>query len=324
MSRPATAKLKVNAPLGTLPVLQYCAPDQLKIDETYQRTLETGSSQALIRRIAMYWDWGLCQPLFVARRSDGGLYVVDGQHRLAAAILRGDIWQLPCVVSSFDTAADEAASFVALNQQRRPLTKLDVFKAELAAGDREAVAIVATVEAAGLHIASSTNLATIKPGSVSNIGGLQRCIRAHGPGILQRALEALRTAYPNEVLRYAGTIFPGLVVLATVDSISPEEIGAFTGSQKQGKWYRRTLEAMAADNRLGRWSAAQRVFRDAWQKQRLAGGGGAASKGTPPPSATFLKPTDIAWCRQCDQRVSGEHAARCTSQFCSLKVKDAA
>ena len=40
MSRPATSRLKVNPPLGQLPVLQYCSPDQLLIDEQYQRSLD--------------------------------------------------------------------------------------------------------------------------------------------------------------------------------------------------------------------------------------------------------------------------------------------
>jgi hypothetical protein len=39
MTSPATSKLKVNPPVGQLPVLQYCAPDQLQIDESYQRSL---------------------------------------------------------------------------------------------------------------------------------------------------------------------------------------------------------------------------------------------------------------------------------------------
>lgn len=59
MARAATAKLKVNAIVGSLPVLQYCAPEQLLIDDSYQRSLEVEASQALIRKIAMYWDWGL-------------------------------------------------------------------------------------------------------------------------------------------------------------------------------------------------------------------------------------------------------------------------
>src|SRR5438270_788977 len=83
----------------------------------------------LMRRIAANWDWGLCQPLYVARRADGKLYVVDGQHRWAAAKLRGDVWQLPCVVRSFESTEHEAAAFVALNQERTPLTVLQIFRA---------------------------------------------------------------------------------------------------------------------------------------------------------------------------------------------------
>lgn len=265
MARPATTKPKCNAPVGSLPVLQYCSPDQLQIDPSYQRSLETGASQTLIRKIAIYWDWGLCQPLFVARRADGGLYVVDGQHRLEAAKLRGDIWQLPCVVTQFDTAADEAASFVALNQQRRPLSKLDLFNASLAADDAEARAISAAVAAAGLRIGSSTNLAALRPGAIVNIGGLQRCIRSHGSSVLELALRALATSYPAEVLRYAGTIFPGIVAL-TVDRCSVDQIAAVVSSRPQERWYGRVLSVIASDATLGRWSGAQRTFRDAWAK----------------------------------------------------------
>ena len=64
---------------GKLAVMQYCLPDQLEIDPTYQRSIDVGGSQSLIRRIAMHWDWGLCQPLTVAKRDDGSLWVVDGR-----------------------------------------------------------------------------------------------------------------------------------------------------------------------------------------------------------------------------------------------------
>jgi hypothetical protein len=145
-------------------VLQYCSLEQLQVDESYQRSLEAASSITLVRRIATFWDWGLCQPLFVARRADGQLYVVDGQHRMAAAKLRADIWQLPCVVRAFSNAEEEAAAFVAFNQERRPLNKLQIFKAALAAGDFEAAQIVLALDDAGLRISSTTNLDTCAPG----------------------------------------------------------------------------------------------------------------------------------------------------------------
>lgn len=271
MSRPATTKLKVNPIVGSLPVLQYCAPEQLLIDESYQRSLEVDSSQSLIRRIAVHWDWGLCQPLFVARRADGGLYVVDGQHRLAAARLRGDVHQLPCVVSAFETSAHEAAAFVALNQQRRPLTALDLFKAALAAGDMEASQIVQCVETAGLRIASSTNLLLIKPGAISNIGGLQRCYRTYGIQVLETSLKVLSRAYHQQVLRYAGSIFPGIVAVVAGELSSradlvelADDLAAHVGGVQQHDWYRRFALAISEDPNLTRARAAEKVIRASW------------------------------------------------------------
>lgn len=271
MSRAATSRLKVNPPLGTLPVLQYCAPDQLQIDEAYQRSLEAGSSQSLIRRIAMHWDWGLCQPLFVARRDDGGLYVVDGQHRLAAARLRGDIWQLPCVVASFASSADEAASFVALNQQRRPLTKGQLFKAALAAGDAEALTIQAELDRAGLWIGSSPDLTIQKPGAIVCIAAVQNCIRVHGREVLAASLQVLSKAWPGEQLRYAGTVYPGIV--GTVgdyrrpDERTIQKMAAMLATLPQAEWRRRIEAALGTDPTLtSRRVAAVHIVRLAWKR----------------------------------------------------------
>jgi len=275
VSRPATSRLKVNPPLGLLPVLQYCAPDQLKIDESYQRGLESGPSQSLIRRIAVHWDWGLCQPLIVARRADGGLYVVDGQHRLAAAQLRGDIWQLPCVVACYRNAAEEAASFVALNQQRRRLGRLEIFKAALAAGDGEAIDIGIAIEKAGLRLASSTNLTTLAPGAVSNIGGLQNCLRQHGQAVLEAALDVLAQSFKDQVLRYAGSIFPGVAAIVAVEvNADPGFAGAelfavmveMVGGADQAEWYKDIAQAVADDPNLKRSQAAARVFTTGWRE----------------------------------------------------------
>lgn len=272
MSRAATSRLKVNPPLGTMPVLQYCAPEQLKIDEEYQRTLSAGASQSLIRRIAMHWDWGLCQPLFVARRGDGGLYVVDGQHRLEAARLRGDIWQLPCVVTSFPTMADEAAAFVSLNQQRRPLTQLDLFKAALAGGDLEAAQIAMAIKDAGLSIAPHTNVISWKPGMLANIGGLQRCYRVHGVQVLGISLGVLASSFSGEVIRYAGTIYPGIEAVVAdelkLDSQFSESrarvlLIAMVSADEQNDWYRKVAAQMASELH-NRKVAAPTVFREAW------------------------------------------------------------
>jgi hypothetical protein len=273
MARAATTRLKVNPTRGSLPVLQYCAPDQLLIDPTYQRSLEVSGSQALIRKIAIHWDWGLCQPLFVARRADGGLYVVDGQHRLEAAKLRGDIWQLPCVVASFETAADEAASFVALNQMRRPLTQLDMFKAALAAGDFESSQIMVAMDDAGLTLANSTNNQGMKPAQIGCIGGLKNCYRVHGLQVLTAALDVLQQSFKGQILRYAGTLFPGIVAIvateierdpAFADSDTFALMTEMVGGAGQGEWVADINRKIVANPSLNRGKVAREVFTEAW------------------------------------------------------------
>jgi hypothetical protein len=261
--------------LGSPPTLEWRAVGELLIDDAYQRTVEAKSSQTLIRRIAMFWDWGLCQPLAISRRPDGKLLIVDGQHRASAAKLRGDIPHLPCVITSYANAGDEAAAFVALNQQRRPLNQLDLFKAALAAGDDEATAIAIAVEAADLRIASTTNNQTARPGSLTNVGGLRNCYRKHGKRALTGALWVLAQAYPGQVMRYAGTIFPGIAAIvaseleANPKFSSTDRLGLMVemvAGATQLEWVAEINAAIAADldRATNRVEASVRVFTRSW------------------------------------------------------------
>lgn len=225
---------------GTMPALQWCLPDQLKIDQSYQRSLDTRTSQELIRRIASRWDWSLCQPLAVAARADG-LYVVDGQHRLEAAKARGDIPQLPCVVTLSTGPEAEAATFVAINQARRALTHLDIFKADLAAGNADAATIAGLITDAGLELARHTNNASWKPGWIGNVGGIKTALGKYGEPATRAALIALAEAYPGEVLRYAGTLTGGLVAFyadALADAtFDPDLFIAILSGSTQSEWH---------------------------------------------------------------------------------------
>jgi hypothetical protein len=316
MARAATSRLKVNPPLGSLPVLQYCRPDDLSIDATYQRSLQNGSSQTLIRKIAMFWNWDLCQPLVIARRDDGGLYVVDGQHRLEAAKLRRDIAQLPCVVSTYASAADEAASFVALNQQRRPLIALDLFRAALASEDEEATAILREIEGAGLKLAPHMTAAGWKEGMIGNVGGLQRAARIYGLPNLGTALRILARSFDAQVLRYAGTIFPGIAAACHVKGAALDESRLIGVLKAGGQAHWRTeimLQRAASDE--GLTLAARTVVLAAYDTARAS---------ELPQVASYLKPAEMGWCSQCDRRVSGSQAARCASPFCAVKQAEAA
>lgn len=347
MPRTGTDRLKLNPVLGSLPALQYLLPQQLKIDETYQRSIETSESQTLIRRIAQHWNWDLCQPLVVSRRDNGDLYVIDGQHRLAAANLRGDIQQLPAVVVGYANAADEAASFVHLNQQRRALTPLQIFHAAVASGDSTAAAIMAAIAEAGLVLGKSSQLETAMPGTINNVGGIQRAWRKAGARPASEGLQCLSTAFAGAKLIYAGTIYPGLVAVAAEEierfgSFSSDRFARFTallGVKGQLHWRKAVLRVKGDYPGLNFPKAAAKAIGDAWAKANLpapaapapapiARIGPAKTAAVPPPAGSFkpglFKHADKAWCDQCDMMVSKQSGAACKSKHCSLKVKAAA
>lgn len=255
-----------NPPAGAPPTLEWVGLAQLNIDDRYQRGL-TVKSEGMIRKIARFWDWGLCQPLACARREDGSVWVVDGQHRLNAAKLRGDIPHLPCVVQRHETVADEAAAFVALNQMRRPLTPIDLFKAALASGDETARKISDIITGAGLTLANHQTL--WKPGIISNISGIEEAYRKYGAPPVSAALVALAEAFPGQILRLAGTLFGGLAVFYADklkdESFDPDLFIAVLAGYSQEEW---KSQISVVKGELGvRWpNAGGKVFLDAYQE----------------------------------------------------------
>jgi hypothetical protein len=186
-------------PIGDPPSIELLPLGRLMIDETYQRSIATQTSQSLIGRIAQQWDWRLCVPLLVSRRAEG-LYVIDGQHRLEAARRRPDIPYLPCCVSEYGSPADEAATFVAANRKRRAVGRIDTFRAALLAGEPSAVAIVELLKRAGLRLAKSTSANNLQPGEVNAVGALERALSTHGQALLGRVLQDLACAFAGKVL----------------------------------------------------------------------------------------------------------------------------
>ena len=328
------------APRGRMPVLQFMAPAELAIDPSYQRSIEGRESQALIKKIAKGWNWDLCLPLVVSRRREEGaetLYVIDGQHRLEAARKRGDIAQLPCMVKEYASAADEAARFVDLNQRRRALGALDLFKAALASRDAEAVAIMQAMEDAGLSLAAHQNYISWKPGQVSIIGGIQRSWRAEGARVTAEALQLLATAFAGTVQRYAGTIWPGLVAVCAEEMRGDKafDAGRFAalsaklGSKGQEELRKLVLARSALNPEMGRNAAAIQIVGEIYWPDRASARVTKVTDKRSPLQFVTDRPVAAggdgkAWCDQCDMRVTEEEATGCKSRWCSLRVEVAA
>lgn len=200
-------------PGGPLPDLDWVPVSLMRVDAAYQRSLESERSVALIRRIAAGWSWAKYQPVNAARRP-GDLYaVIDGQHRLAAALLRGDIPNLPCYVMPRMSLADEAGAFMALNRDRVQVHQTALLKARLTSGDPDARRVVEVCAVAGVRLVSSGTEAKAGPGRTQAAGRLESLLKAHGRDLVLDALRAVRVAYDGRRVELQGPLI-GAVVLA--------------------------------------------------------------------------------------------------------------
>jgi hypothetical protein len=198
-------------PVGSQPSIEWVHLNRLSIDSTYQRSTENDASRRLIASIATKFDWRLCAPLVVSRRSDDTLTIIDGQHRWLAARKRDDIPQLPCCVFRYESTKEEARMFIVANRARKPINRLDDYFAALAAADEDALEIQQLVTDAGLSIARNTSSAAWRPGEVAFTSAIASAIRRFGPAITSAALTNMAVAFPNQKLTHGGAIFGGLV-----------------------------------------------------------------------------------------------------------------
>jgi hypothetical protein len=134
--------------------------DLFQIDSAYQRDLIVMK----VKEICTAWSWVACGVIVVAERN-GRFWVIDGQHRAAAAKRRSDITHLPCLVFKTLDVQQDAQGFLRLNTSRRPVSAIGRQKALVASGDEAAVHVQQQCAALGLEI-------KVKP----KAGGEMKCI----------------------------------------------------------------------------------------------------------------------------------------------------
>ena len=120
---------------------------KLKVDHSYQRD----TSESLVDIIANDWDVVASELILVSNRGtrpkdgdvEGGLYVVNGQHRSKAAQKRGmdKIWARVIDLRKEKDPAKIEANFRLKTNVRLGDRPLERFKAQLRAGDPESIAI---------------------------------------------------------------------------------------------------------------------------------------------------------------------------------------
>ncbi len=168
-----------------MPDLRWLSLDVLVINDQYQRSLSSSSLRS-IRRIVQNFDWARLKALNVTPTQDGFYEVVDGQHTAIAAATHGYIDELPCLISATRDLAERAGDFVGLNKDRVAIHPLQLYRAELAAGDELALEVEQGVKSAGGRIIPSTTGIRLRPGDSCAIQALKKLANTGGPAYVKR------------------------------------------------------------------------------------------------------------------------------------------
>lgn len=185
--------------------LEWIDVSALLVDPEYQREL----SPQWVRKIANEFDPDVLGVLVVSRRADGNIYVVDGQHRVAAILEMG--WhdqKVPCNVYDGLSLEDEAKIFWKPQTSRKYLAPGPRFRARLIAGEPEALKIREIVEANGFSITVNAGGAGPEK-SISAVSALEH-VHSRGAGMLDEVMGLIRDAYGDADERVGLPIIGGL------------------------------------------------------------------------------------------------------------------
>lgn len=141
----------------------------LEIDKSYQRDAD---SEKKVLYIAGKFEWPSCAVLCVAYRN-GRYWVLDGHHRLMAAMKRSDITLMPCMVFETTDAKEEAEIFLRINTHRKAMTGLQKFKALVKSENEAAIKANELISQSGRVVARNSGATVFSAPTV-----LIRCIEA--------------------------------------------------------------------------------------------------------------------------------------------------
>lgn len=268
--RPITAincaGLTPSTPSSSGPIFEWVNPADLLVNEAYQRDLAERSIK-LIRRIVQGWDWTKFKPP-VCSLGDEGMEVIDGQHTAIAAATHPRIDKIPVMIVETETVHDRAAAFIGQNMDRLGVTKMQLHKAAVAAGDEDALTIEQVCGRAGvtLHASRPHRWKVGDSMAVAAVGAL--ISRRHAAGA-RRVLDVLVQAEAAPVT--ANAIRAAEMILFDPDYADADEDNLADTIRGLGAAAEREAATHALAHRIPVWRALGIVwFRKCRKKRRAA------------------------------------------------------
>lgn len=120
----------------------------LYVDPSYQREL----IPSWLKRIINDFDLDQTRPLILSKRTDGKLFVIDGNHtRFAMMAVNGDDAVLPATIYEGLSVKDEAEMFAKMNSNSKKVTFNEKLRARISSGDEAAIAYINALNASGIN-----------------------------------------------------------------------------------------------------------------------------------------------------------------------------
>jgi hypothetical protein len=162
---------------GEVPVLDWIDKGAIDVDDRYQRGLD----EARVDRILASFAWDSFGAVVIAPAAEGRYHCIDGQHRLEAAKRHPKVDHVPAVIITSRPVEGEAATFVTVNRDRKNVSQLEMYWAELTAGHPDAQTVAQVAERTGIRILrSATPAKDTKPGDTMAIGTIRSLVERLG------------------------------------------------------------------------------------------------------------------------------------------------
>lgn len=196
---------------GEKPEMAWIDINKLTVDDTYQRDIRGKRSKANIKHIMENFSWEKFTPITVVKLSSGDYNIIDGQHRYTAAKNLSDIEELPCYIIQKQTIKDQSEAFIGINKNRVYTSPYDLYKAQLAAGNKTAVMIDDFCNQVGIIIPFNGYCSS--PCMTLALNTIKIHLKAHNNSYLTEAIHAILAAFPEKNGQLKADIIKTLVNL---------------------------------------------------------------------------------------------------------------
>lgn len=195
--------------IGDKPELRWVATDLVKVDHNYQREIKPHVVAKILRKFS--WSHFGCVSL--AEQDDGTYTVLDGQHRLAAAVAHPRINEIPASVIRASGVVEEATIFLGVNTNRTAVTTVERYWAGIEAGDAALIRVRDVLTRAGCEVVPVPG-PTTKSNLTNAVSAIQRAIDRYGDRAVINACTILKNAWLGDKSALAGTVISALARLS--------------------------------------------------------------------------------------------------------------